>query len=113
MSSKGQKADDPATKKCVDCLTNSDCPQGQVCNQSTKKCETPATNTPPVTPPGATPTTPDDDFNIEGAGCNCTTAGNDPSQSSTPALLGFGLALTVLARRRKSAESGNAAEACA
>jgi MYXO-CTERM domain-containing protein len=94
---------DPATKKCVDCVTNTDCPTGQICNQSTKKCEPPKPGQPPPQQPQQPPqASPSDAFDIQGAGCNCSTTGDD-RQSGTPALLGFGLALTLLVRRRKHA----------
>ena len=91
---------DPATKKCVDCVSNSDCPSGQICNQSTKTCETP--------PPGTQPTQPTqptqnnaDAFDIQGAGCNCSTTGDNGQSGAPGALLGVGLALTMFLRRRK------------
>lgn len=91
---------DPATKKCVDCVSNSDCPSGQICNQSTKKCETPPPGTKPAQPTQPTQNNADA-FDIQGAGCNCSTTG-DSGQSGTPgALVGLGLAVTLLVRRRK------------
>lgn len=86
---------DTTTGTCGPCTASTQCPgDAPICNPATKKCG------PAPAPPGPAPKNPDDEFSIQGAGCACSTTPDQ--QSPTPALLGIGLALTVLARRRKT-----------
>lgn len=117
------------TRKCVDCTSNSDCPAGQICNTTTNKCGTECSKSSecpgsapicdpksrecvgcvddtscPATAPLCDGTTrqcvADSTSSIEGGGCACSTVPTGGTKT-LPVLVGLGLALGALARRRR------------
>jgi MYXO-CTERM domain-containing protein len=120
---------DPQTRRCQECVGNGDCgPAAPICNTTTHKCGTDCTKSSecpgtapicnpktrqcvgciddtscPATAPlcdGTTKQCVADVSSIEGGGCSCSTVPSGGTKT-LPVLVGLGLAVTALARRRR------------